>query len=100
MRARTFCHTCLDLDDGRLRCRRRPGAFHVYARPISRTTRPSISPSFHPEEFEHAAVAVLLSEEAARVVQAFLGAQQSVLARVPIRYEHAGRLVVVVSCRR
>lgn len=60
----------------------------------------SIAPSFHPEELEHAAVAVLLSEEAARVVQAFFAAEQAVLARAAVRYEHAGRLVVVVSGRR
>src|SRR5262245_61642205 len=56
--------------------------------------------SLHPEELEHVAIAVLLGIEPARVIQAVLGSQHVLLARAAARHEDAGRLVIVVACRR
>ena len=49
----------------------------------------------HVEDFEDGVVAMLLGEEPARAVQAFLGSQQLVLVGAAVRHEYAGRLVVL-----
>src|SRR5262249_27318308 len=54
----------------------------------------------HIDDLEQVVLAVLLGEEAARVVEALLGSEQAIAARAAAGDEDAGRLVVLGAGRR
>jgi len=51
------------------------------------------------ENFKSSVIAVLLSEEAASIIEAFFGAEQALTARTAARDVDAGRLVVLGTGR-